>query len=261
MPAEEFQLIHSTGTTVATIQADTTSGAISLTQLTSQGTTTIGTTAELEGDLTMTLVQNSALAGGTISFLPDSLTANGTITELNSASPVTLTGQLTAGLANATTFDPLGDWTSENYARWNAVFNGSVSRTGLGSVTVLLDAEQSAWDTIDFDASYHMTKGGKTVFLQGGGTYTFPPTTVEIKTLSWDWSNYGSFEAEFTNQTGTVLSLSSEISSLALELTGPVIGYIETAGGEKRAEITLMTSGPYVKYTDGYEEYVFPLVK
>lgn len=260
MPAEEMQLLYSEGTTTATIYVDT-AGTVLLTRLTSEGTTTVGTTARLTGDLTMTLVQNEALADKVITFLPDSLTANGTITELNSDAPVTLTGSLTAGLANAETFAPNAEWSELNYAQWDAVFNGEVSRTGLGSVTVLLDAEQSAFDTIEFGASYHMTKDGKTVFLQGGGTYTFPEeTTVEIKALSWDWSNYGSFEAEFTNQTGTVLSLSSEIEPTALELIGPVIGYIETAGGEQMATINLQQYGPYVTYVDKYEEYIFPLV-
>ncbi|MBN1445354.1 MAG: hypothetical protein JW957_04520 [Candidatus Omnitrophica bacterium] len=260
MPAEEMQLLYSEGTIAATIQLET-DGTVLLTRLTSEGTTTVGTTAELEGDLVMTFVQNEALEGELISFLPNSLTANGTITELGTDTPVILTGSLTAGLDNADTFDPNAEWSELNYAQWDAVFNGEVSREGLGSVTVLLDAEQSAWNTIEFDASYHMAKGGKTVFLQGGGTYTFPESTTEIKALTWDWSDYGSFEAEFTNQTGTVLYLSSEISSLALELTGPVIGYIETAGGEQMAEIVLKINGPYVTYTDGYEEYIFPLVK
>ncbi len=261
MPAEEMQLLYTEGTTAATIQLET-DGTVLLTRLTSEGTTTVGTTAELEGDITMRFVQNEALAGELISFLPNSLTANGTITELDSDSPVVLTGSLTAELDNAETFDPKADWSELNYAEWNAVFNGSVSRTGLGSVTVLLEAEQSAWNTIDFDASYHMTKGGKTVFLQGGGTYTFPEeTTVELKSLSWDWSNYGSFEAEFANQTGTMLYLSSELKSLAQGTIEPQIGYIETAGGEQMAEIALKINGPYVTYTDGYKEYVFPLVK
>jgi len=261
LPAEELQLLNSEGTTVITFIIEDTDGSITPTQLTSEGTITLGTTAEIEGSLAMTFVPNEALAAETISVLPDSLVVNGSITELNSDTPVTLSGTLNAGLDNADTFDPNAEWSELNYAQWNAVFNGTVSRAVSGSVTVLLDGEQSAWDTITFDASYQRTKNDKTVFLQGGGTYTFPEEeTVPIKTIVWDW-DLGAFEAEFANQTGTVLYLSSELAITTLELEGPVIGYIETAGGETTGTITLRIKGPYVTYIDGYGEYIFPLVE
>jgi hypothetical protein len=261
MPVEEYILMQSEGTTVATLRI--TDDVFYPTRIVSNGTTTLGASAEIEGSIAATFVLNSAMAEESFSFLPDSLVVNGTITELESDAPAVLTGSLTAGLANAATYDPLGDWTADNYAQWNAVFNGTVSRTGMGTVTVLLSASQSAENAITFGSStgYRATTpDGRTVFLQGGGTYIFPETSdLAAEEISLWESDYGTFEAEFTNQTGMKLSLSSELSVTALELEGPVIGYVKTAGGEEMGTVTLREDGPHVKYIDGYGEYIFPV--
>jgi len=233
----ETPLLDTTGTTEITINVvDIDENTIYFDQLTFNGDITLGTTAKIEGGIDITFPEGvSSNANILHELLPNKIVVDGTITELDSDTPVAIEGNLTAEWTNADTFDTHAERNEDNYEQWSVEFNGTISRTGIGEVTVLLGAEQTEWGIVDFWASYTRTKGVSTVFLQGGGTYDTEENTAS---------------AEFDNNEGM---------KVVFEDVSPdnVTGTITTAGGEEVAEIYLQNGMPMVKYADGFFESFF----
>jgi len=199
-------------------------------------------TTRLDGYLDAILVENTSTDSGEtqVLYLPSSFNLNGSFTELNGGrSTGTVFSGTSAGTwSNAATFNTLLPVSDTNYPVFDATFNGQVSADGRPTVTTFLRARESAADLVRFDANYRrQNTDGREVFLSGSGTLNY-----DTRILT----------GTFTNQDGVEVEIYFDFNQPLLT------GFINAAGGEKMADISLVGLVPTVTYIDGYSEPILP---